>query len=195
MKAKRLRSAALTTGSMILALAVASPAAAGVDSVLPAQASKARCANADQPTRDIRRFQKAVACLHDLERSKRGLRNLRWNRDLSRAASKHGRDMVRRHYFQHLSPGHEDHMDRIADGGYKPTVGCWSAGENLYFSSGSSTPRKLMRAWMNSATHRQNVLRGGWRDLGVGVVKTSPYGEPGGLTVVALFGTRSKSCR
>jgi uncharacterized protein YkwD len=86
-------------------------------------------------------------------------------------------------------------MDRIAASGYKPSAGCWSAGENLFSSGGSATPRQMVRAWMNSAAHRRNILRGRWHDFGLGVVTTSPNGERGGLTVVALFGTRSKrSC-
>ena len=80
-------------------------------------------------------------------------------------------------------------MDRIAAGGYKPTAGCWSVGETLYFYAGVSTPRHLMRAWMNSAVHRQNVLRAGWHDFGLGVAYGSPYGGSG-MTVVALFGVQ-----
>jgi uncharacterized protein YkwD len=145
---------------------------------------------------DIRRFRTAMACLQDLERRKHGLRNLRWDHDLSRVARKHAWDMVRRHYFDHLSPGGRDHMDRVAASGYKPIVGCWSAGENLFFSRGSTTPRHVVRASMNSEAHRRNILLRRWHDSGLGVVRTSPYGDPGGLTVVALFGTRSKRpCR
>jgi uncharacterized protein YkwD len=172
---------------------VPSPPPADADSVPSAGAAKAGCAAADKLNMDRLRFRKAVSCLHDLERHKRGLRSLHWNHDLARAAGEHARDMVRRHYFEHLSPGHRDHMDRIAAGGYN-TSRCWSAGENLFFSHGTSTPRQLVRAWMKSRAHRRNILRGRWHDLGVGVVTSSPYAEPGGLTVVALFGAR-RSCR
>ncbi len=137
------------------------------------------------------RFRTAVACLHDSERGRHGMRrDLRWNRDLSRAAVKHARDMVRRHYFEHVSPNGRDHMDRIAAGGYRPSAGTWSAGENLFFSHGRTTPRQLFSAWMHSSAHRANILRSGWRDFGLGVVQTSPFGEPDGLTVVVLFGKR-----
>lgn len=190
-KGRIFHSAALSITTLSLALTVASPAAAGSGSSSPARASNA-CAGADKPVTSIRRFQKAVTCLHNAERSHHGLRNLRWNRDLTGVAAKHARDMVHRHYFDHMSPSHRNHMDRIAASGYKPSAGCWSGGENLFFSRGASTPRQLMRAWMNSATHRKNVLRGRWHDFGLGVVKTSPFGEAAGLTVVALFGTRSK---
>lgn len=181
--------------ALIFALVVASPAAARTGSTPSAQsyanAAKAGCAGADTPTTDIRRFRKAVSCLHNLERRHHGLGSLRMNSDLSRVAAKHARDMVRRHYFEHLSPSHRDHMDRIAASRYKPSAGRWSAGENLYFSRGIATPRQMMSAWMKSPAHRRNILMGCWHDFGLGVVKTSPYGERAGLTVVALFGTRS----
>jgi uncharacterized protein YkwD len=190
-KGRIFHSAALSITTLSLALTVASPAAAGSGNSSPARASRA-CAGADMPVTSIRRFQKAVTCLHNAERSHHGLRNLRWNRDLTKVAAKHARDMVSRHYFDHMSPSHRDHMDRIAGSGYKPSAGCWSGGENLFFSRGVSTPRQLLHAWTNSAAHRKNVLRGRWHDFGLGVVKTSPFGEAAGLTVVALFGTRSK---
>jgi uncharacterized protein YkwD len=82
-------------------------------------------------------------------------------------------------------------MDRIGASAYRPATGCWTAGENLFFSRVSSTPGQLLGAWLSSPSHRANVLRPGWRDLGVGVVARSPQGDPGGLTVVALFGRRS----
>jgi uncharacterized protein YkwD len=133
-----------------------------------------------------------MLCLHNLERRERGLSKLHWNAALASVAAKHARDMVSRQYFAHVSPGGRDHMDRIAASGYQPAVGCWTAGENLFYSSGPSTPRQLLDAWMNSPAHRQNILRRGWESFGLGVVATSPQGDSNGLTVVALFGVRSK---
>jgi uncharacterized protein YkwD len=132
----------------------------------------------------------ALSCLRDLDRRRHGVRKLRLNNDLGGVALKHARDMVRRHYFDHLSPGARDHMDRIAASGYKPTAGCWSAGENLYYSRGNSPPRHAMRVALNSKTHRRNILGRRWKDVGSGVVTTSPYGDTSGLTVVVLYGTR-----
>jgi uncharacterized protein YkwD len=163
-------------------LAVASPAVAGTHS----------CAGANTPTSNVRVLQKTVLCLHNAERQ--GMSKLAWNSDLSKAASQHARDMASRHYFAHLSPQGRDHMDRIATTGYKPAAGCWTAGENLYFSSGATTPRQMMSAWMHSPLHRQNILRKGWHDFALGVATKSPSGDRDGLTVVALFGTRGGHC-
>jgi uncharacterized protein YkwD len=157
----------------------------------PAAVETTRCAGADDPSTSIRRSRKAVLCLHNVERHEQGVRKVHWNHDLSGVARAQARDMVSRHYFDHVSPSHKDHMDRIAASGYKPDEGCWSAGENLLFAPASTTPRQLLRTWMHSAAHRRNIERRGWRDFGYGVVAKSPDGDPHGLTAVALFGTRT----
>jgi uncharacterized protein YkwD len=189
MRNRRLRSvlrsaAAAGISTVSLALAVASPAVAGTQN----------CPGADTPTSNVRVLQKTVLCLHNAERGSHGLSKLAWNSDLSNAASKHARDMASRHYFAHLSPAGHDHMDRIAATGYKPAAGCWTAGENLFFSTAGSTPRQMMSAWMHSPLHRQNILRKGWSDFALGVATKSPSGDRHGLTVVALFGTRGGHC-
>jgi uncharacterized protein YkwD len=173
-----------------LALALASPATAR-EQGKPTRASQSGCASADSATRDARRMQKAMLCLHNLERSGRGLRRLRLNRDLSAVGTKFARSMVARRHFDHYSPGHRDHMDRIGASGYRPAAGCWTAGENLFASRGPVTARQMVSGWMGSSAHRQNILRRGWQDFGLGVVASSPQGDAGGLTVVALFGSRS----
>jgi uncharacterized protein YkwD len=167
--------------ALVVTLAVAFPAAA-----------QAACPSADSATGNVRHIQKAMLCLHNVERRDHGLSQLHWNPALASVATKHARDMVSRHYFAHVSPGGKDHMDRVAASSYKPAVGCWTAGENLFYSGGPSTPRQLLHAWMHSPAHRQNILHGGWRGFGLGVVRISPQGDSNGLTVVALFGTRSK---
>jgi uncharacterized protein YkwD len=173
--------ARIALAALVITFAVACPAAA-----------QTACPGADSSTANVRQMQKAMLCLHNVERRKHGLSKLHWNPVLASVAAKHARDMVSRHYFAHVSPGGRDHMDRVAASNYKPAVGCWTAGENLFYSNGPSTPRQLLDAWMHSPAHRQNILHGGWQGFGLGVVATSPQGDANGLTVVALFGTRSK---
>jgi uncharacterized protein YkwD len=188
MRTKRFLTVAL--GTIILTLTAASPTLASGHSRLPAQAAASSCAGASSATQDISHLMKTVLCLHNRERHQHGLRTLRWNNDLSRAASGHARDMVRRHYFDHRSPSGADHMDRIAAVHYGASSRTWSAGENLLSSAVHPTPQQLFRAWMGSAKHRRNILRSRWHEFGLGVVATSPSGQRGGLTIVALFGVR-----
>ena len=161
----------------------------------PPPASKTGCPGADTATRDVKKSDEAILCLHNLERRDHRRGGLRWDRDLARAGSRHARDMVARSYFAHASPGGRDQMDRIAATAYPPATGCWTAGENLYFASGPVTPRQLLKAWMKSPAHRANILHRGWRDFGLGVTAGSPRGQSHGLTVVALLAVRSqRSC-
>ena len=176
---------------LAVALVAAFPQAAGAGGGGKARSSQAGCAGTDTAAGGARRYQRAVLCAHNLVRREHGLRRLRANPDLARVAARYAREMVAHHYFAHLSPDHRDHMDRIAASSYRPAAGCWTAGENLFFSRVRSTPAQVLGAWLGSESHRRNVLRPGWRDLGVGVVDASPQGDQGGLTVVALFGTRT----
>jgi uncharacterized protein YkwD len=179
-----LRTAARTAlAGLIVALAVAPAAMAS---------PRAACPTADTPSSSVKQVQKAMLCLHNAERRAHGLSQMRWNGALAGAANGHARDMVARHYFAHVSAAGRDHLDRIAASGYRPGAACWTAGENLLFTTGPSTPRQLFAAWMSSAAHRHNIQHPGWQDFAVGVVATAPQGNPGGLTLVALFGTHWK---
>ena len=78
----------------------------------------------------------AVTCLVNAERSKRGLRPVSRDADLGQAARKHARDMVRRGYFSHVSPGGSTLGDRLRSAGYGRGQG-WRAGEALGWAPGA----------------------------------------------------------
>ena len=153
----------------------------------------AACASAGlNPTRgNVGRIRSVILCLHNAERRARGLRALRLNRRLSRAASGHSRAMVSRKFFAHDAPGGGDVVSRARRVGYIPRSGRWTVGENLAFGSGPlGTPGKIMDAWMNSPGHRANVLTGAFKEIGIGIVIGSPVGG-GGVTYTAVFGAKS----
>jgi uncharacterized protein YkwD len=160
-----------------------------------ALSARQACPTAASVGANARVLKGAILCLHNYQRSRHGLSQLRLNSDLSAVALRHARDMVKRHYFSHFSPGGKDHMDRIAASAYPPSAGCWTAAENLLVADGAADALRLVQAWLNSPEHRANMLHRGWRDFGLGIVGKSPQGDPNGLTVVALFGLRAKkSC-
>jgi uncharacterized protein YkwD len=72
----------------------------------------------------------------------------------------------------------------------------WSVGEALLASTEAETlqARSVVRAWMNSPSHREIVLSPAWRDVGLGVVYAhSAPGEFNGteaIVVTADFGLR-----
>jgi uncharacterized protein YkwD len=134
----------------------------------------------------------AIVCLHNQIRGENGLPLLRGNSRLRRAAEGHSADMVRAGYFQHTSPGGADMVDRILDAGYVRRDHGWLLGENLEWGTGSlATPRGAVEAWMQSPGHRANVLKRGYRHLGVGISLGTPTGGPGkGVTITVDFGAR-----
>lgn len=158
---------------------------------VPAGAAANSCANASTSPSNVtsRTAVRTTACLLNQERTSHGLRKVRLNGRLSKAAVRHARDMVRRHYFSHYSPSGATFLHRIKRAGYLRHARSWSAGENIAWGSGGlSTPRSIVRAWMNSPGHRANILNGRYREIGLGVVRGSPRGR--GATYVNTFGYR-----
>lgn len=116
------------------------------------------------------------------ERQKLGLPSLKYNSVLSESATKKAQDMFANNYWAHTSPTGTSPWDFFKSVGYKYQV----AGENLardFYDTDS-----LMKAWMNSPTHKENIVNTKYQEIGVGVVN----GILGGVKttlVVQHFGT------
>ena len=98
------------------------------------------------------------------ERSLRNLVILNTNDKLGTAAQSKATDMITRKYFAHVDPDGHYIWDKIVAAGYSPYA---QLGENLaveFYDTDS-----LMAAWMNSPTHRANILQEGFRDQGMGL--------------------------
>ena len=95
--------------------------------------------------------------------------------------------MARRNYFGHVSPGHRTVVDRVGRTGYSRR---FTAGENIFFARPGSSPAQAVAAWMASPGHRHQILSRGWEEVGIGTIMGSPSSAPGGVTVVAVFGSR-----
>ena len=158
----------------LAALVPIGPAAARPAKHEPAVAS---CASASaQPTRaTTAQAELAVLCLLNAERARRGLRELHLNSKLTKAARFQSNDMVDRHYFDHEYPGRPTLVKRIKRTGYLVRAQAWSIGENIAWGTGGySTPAWLVRAWMGSSGHRENILDPSFRDIGIGIVPGAP---------------------
>jgi uncharacterized protein YkwD len=176
------RNAQLLAVSSLLALV----AAAGA----PAAANANGCSGADSDPTSLGQAKTAhtTLCLLNHERSIRGLRKLRHDGKLSRAASGHAGDMVAKHYFDHTSKSGASFVTRIKRTGWTRSRRSWTVGENIGYGSGSlATPREMVRAWMNSAGHRQNILARQFKVIGIGVANGAPSGG-GGATYATDFG-------
>ncbi|HET9038845.1 MAG TPA: CAP domain-containing protein, partial [Gemmatimonadales bacterium] len=150
------------------------------------------CASADGPTAQTSTVALAnsALCLVNQERTSRGLKPLKPNRRLAKAANNHARDMVARGYFSHDSMNGASFVDRIRRAGYVPARVFPSLGEDLAWGSGAlGTPREIVQSWMESAGHRANILNPKFREGGMGVA----FGDVGageeGVTYALDFGS------
>ncbi|WP_369374024.1 sigma-70 family RNA polymerase sigma factor [Streptomyces sp. cg36] len=93
-----------------------------------------------------------------------GCAPLRTDARLTRAAVRHARDMVNRHYYDHANPEGQHADARIRATGYP--VGAWA--ENL--DRGGADAASVFGDWMDGSIHQRNMLDCGYRDTGVAAV-------------------------
>ncbi|WP_408897285.1 CAP domain-containing protein [Nocardioides sp. R1-1] len=150
---------------LVLGLAVLAPATAGaVGTTAPAGGTEAVPARAAarqlQPALEER-----VLELTNEQRAAHGCRALKASKPLRRAARRHTTAMADAGQMSHQLPGEDRFSTRITRAGYRG----WSlVAENI--ARGFSSPEAVMSAWMNSPSHRKNILNCRLRELGVGVV-------------------------
>lgn len=116
------------------------------------------------------------------ERTKRNLPALQENKDLSLAAQRKAEDMLKNNYFSHTSPTGVTPWHWIKETGYEYQF----AGENLAINFNSASEQG--KAWMNSKTHRENILNNQYTEVGVAVVSGKIKGKTSFVTV-QIFGT------
>lgn len=144
--------------------------------VAPASAAK-RCPFADaQPgTVGTARTATALGCLVDHERTAAGLPPLPVDERVRLAASRHATDMARRTYFDHVAPAPAPFGATVGDR-LSATGFAWSStGENI--ARGQETPRAVMKAWLQSTGHCQNLMNPAFTVAGHGVsaLRGGPY--------------------
>lgn len=126
--------------------------------------------------------EKRSFALHNRVRRNHGLRPFCVHPALQRAARAHSKDMIRRDYFAHGDVG-----ARLKRYGYDWRV----YGENIGGGSGSyGAPRVVFRRWMNSPSHRKNILDRRFREIGVGTYTGNYRGYRNYTMYTADFGRR-----
>lgn len=136
----------------------------------------------------------ATLCLINQQRASRGLAPLTSSRQLAKAARRYSRLMVRKRFFGHISPGGSTLVSRVRKGtSYLRGANGWALGENIGWGSGAlATPARTIKSWMSSSLHRRNILRPGFRHVGIGVASGAPRPTRGfaAATYTADFGRR-----
>jgi hypothetical protein len=113
-----------------------------------------------------------------------GLGPLSPNLLLDNAANAKLSDMIKNDYFDHISPAGIAPWFWIANEGYKYSV----AGENL--AVGFYSAKDTVNAWMDSVSHKANLLHPKYTEIGVASTQAS-VGGVRGILVVQMFGVPS----
>lgn len=117
------------------------------------------------------------------QRTKQSLGALALNNQLAQAAQAKADDMATKNYWSHNTPEGAEPWKFITNAGYNYSL----AGENLAYSFNNSSD--VVAGWMNSPTHRENILKAGYKDVGFGIANAPNYQGVGAQTIiVAMYG-------
>jgi uncharacterized protein YkwD len=116
--------------------------------------------------------EEAIIELTNAERQKadKDAKPLKMNPQLMEAARKHAANMAAQGKLDHKLDDKEP-SDRTKAAGYKSTF----VGENIAWNQKS--PKEVMKAWMDSEAHRENILLPQYTEIGVAMAKNDK-GEP-----------------
>lgn len=122
--------------------------------------------------------------LTNQKRLEYGLDTLKRNNLLEKAALLKLENMFQEQYWDHYGPNGETPWKFIKEAGYSYTF----AGENL--ARDFNDINDLINAWMNSPTHRANILNRNYQEIGIAIANGILLGKPTTL-IVQLFGTQN----
>ena len=146
---------------------------------------------------DLDDLEASIHRIVNQERSDKNLNLLEWNDPLSVLARNHSADMLDRGYFSHESLDGRTPSDRAAEAGFECVIEYGESqrigiGENILttvsyhsievsefngketvkfnWKSTDELAQEIVRTWMNSRGHRQNILRPDYIQQGIGAV-------------------------
>ena len=106
---------------------------------------------------------------------------------LNKAAEEKAQDMFKNKYFSHYSPTGVSPWDWIDKSGYD----YYYAGENLAMNFLDT--EEVIKGWLNSPSHKENLLNKDYKDMGIAVV-SGDFNNEGinRILVVQMFGSKAK---
>jgi len=103
-----------------------------------------------------------VVTLTNSYRAEHGLQPLALNLNLSESAQTHSQDMALSDFFSHTGSNGSRVSNRTELAGYESSY----VGENI--AAGYITAEEVVRGWMNSPGHRENILNPNYKEIGIG---------------------------
>lgn len=130
-------------------------------------------------SREIIRITNEVRALNNLP-------PLAINSKLDLAASEKYQDMAKNEYFAHVSPNGINPWFWVKKADYNYSV----AGENL--AIGFFNAKDTVEAWLNSPSHKANLLNNKYKEIGV-AVGGAEINDRKGILIVQMFGSPATS--
>ncbi len=118
-----------------------------------------------------------IVTLTNQERETQGLEPLKLNSTLSESATRKAGDMFAFNYWSHTSPSGRTPWDFFKEVNYEYRI----AGENL--AKDFYNNESVVRAWMKSPSHKENILNTKYKEIGIAVVNGTINGMQTTLVV------------
>ena len=135
-------------------------------------AGESVCPGGERTDLPVARQVATVACLINFARQRRGLRGLVVLPVLNGASIKKAKAIIRCGNFAH-NPCGGDWTSAVRSTGYGGLFG-----ENLYIAGGPwGAPRVAVDAWLNSASHRENLFGPEWREQGLTLLSMASFAD------------------
>jgi len=111
--------------------------------------------------------ERAAFELLNQKRAENGLKPLVWSNEVAAIARLHSQSMAANKFFSHR--GLDGSM--VSDRADRSGLTKWrSIGENIAFNRGYKDPIEMaVKLWMESTSHRHNLLSDSWKESAVGV--------------------------
>lgn len=116
-------------------------------------------------------MEKQILDLTNSIRAKKGIPALLWSEKAAASAKKHSEDMASQDYFSHTNKKGQSPFERMRATGIYYRY----AGENI--AAGQNTAMAASHGWLNSGSHRKNLLNEKFMYLGVGTAFGGSYGK------------------
>ena len=131
-------------------------------------------------------IEESIVQYTNMSRANTTLPELKISPVLSQAAQLKAEDMAAKGYFSHISPDSITPWDWLKKVNYDYSY----AGENLAINFTDS--EEVVKAWLESETHRQNILNPHFTEIGIGIAKGTYENQPA-IFIVQMFGAPKMS--
>ncbi len=156
----------------------------------PAQAADCPFADAQPGQAAPADLSAATICLLNERRAAAGLGPLTANASLATTAERYAQYMVSDEHFAHQDESGHNVVWRVMRDDPSLANRWLVIGENLGWGTHAmATPRSMVEGWMESPTHRDNILYPRFDKVGIGIVDGAPVpGRSSALTYTTVFG-------